>query len=108
MLYKYREFINESRQDIDSICQKYNIINYTVNEDDPARLKILIRSMNRRMISICLKFIEIYKAYDQDMIQTDKKVIETLSFFEKLNQKQDRWHRFWREFWANPFKGKQR
>jgi hypothetical protein len=33
-LFKYNQFINESNQeDIDSICQKYRIKNYTINQD---------------------------------------------------------------------------
>ncbi len=33
MIKKYKEFIKESREDIDSICKKYGIKNYTINED---------------------------------------------------------------------------
>ena len=29
----YREFINESRSYIESICKKYGITNYTINSD---------------------------------------------------------------------------
>lgn len=32
-LIKYSNFINESKEDIDSICKKYNIRNYTINEN---------------------------------------------------------------------------
>jgi hypothetical protein len=32
-LSKYSNFIKESKEDIDSICKKYNIQNYTINED---------------------------------------------------------------------------
>jgi hypothetical protein len=33
-LYKYKDFINEStKEDIDSICKRYGIKNYTINED---------------------------------------------------------------------------
>jgi len=32
-LVKYVNFIRESREDIDSICKKYGIENYTINED---------------------------------------------------------------------------
>ena len=31
-LYKYQSFL-ESKQDIDFICKKYRITNYTINED---------------------------------------------------------------------------
>ena len=32
-LFKYNQFINESNQDIHSICKKYGIKNYTINQD---------------------------------------------------------------------------
>jgi hypothetical protein len=32
-LFRYQNFIKESKEDIDSICKKYNIQNYTINED---------------------------------------------------------------------------
>ncbi len=33
MIKKYQEFIKESKEDINSICEKYGLINYTINED---------------------------------------------------------------------------
>jgi hypothetical protein len=32
-LFRYQNFIKESKEDIDSICRKYDIKNYTINED---------------------------------------------------------------------------
>jgi len=32
-LYKYKDFITESKENIDSICKRYGIENYTINED---------------------------------------------------------------------------
>jgi hypothetical protein len=32
-LFRYQNFIKESKEDIGSICKKYNIQNYTINED---------------------------------------------------------------------------
>jgi len=32
-LFKYKDFITESKEDIDSICERYGIENYTINED---------------------------------------------------------------------------
>ena len=32
-LYRYQNFIKESKEDIHSICKKYNIQNYTINQD---------------------------------------------------------------------------
>jgi hypothetical protein len=32
-LIKYSNFINESKEDIDSLCEKHSIKNYTINED---------------------------------------------------------------------------
>ena len=56
MLYKYREFINESRQDIDSICQKYNIKNYIINEDGSIDVDGDVDLSNRELIELPLKF----------------------------------------------------
>ena len=56
MLYKYREFINESRQDIDSICQKYNIKNYIINEDGSIDVDGDVDLSNRKLIELPLKF----------------------------------------------------
>ena len=32
-LFRYQNFIKESKEDIDSICRKYDIKNYTINKD---------------------------------------------------------------------------
>ena len=32
-LFRYKNFIKESKEDIDSICKKFGIKNYTINED---------------------------------------------------------------------------
>jgi hypothetical protein len=32
-LHRYKNFIRESKEDIDSICKMYRITNYTINED---------------------------------------------------------------------------
>ncbi len=34
MIKKYQEFIKESKEDIDNICRKYNIYDYTINDDE--------------------------------------------------------------------------
>ena len=33
-LFKYDQFIKESKEDIDSICKRYGIKNYTINKDE--------------------------------------------------------------------------
>ena len=32
-LFRYKNFTKESNEDIDSICKKFDIKNYTINED---------------------------------------------------------------------------
>jgi hypothetical protein len=32
-LFRYKNFIKESKENIDSICKKYDIKNYTINDD---------------------------------------------------------------------------
>ena len=56
MLYNYKQFINESRQDIDSICQKYGIKNYTINEDGSIDVDGDVDLSNRKLIELPLKF----------------------------------------------------
>ena len=56
MLYNYKQFINESRQDIDSICQKYNIKNYIINEDGSIDVDGDVDLSNRKLIELPLKF----------------------------------------------------
>ena len=55
-LYNYKQFINESRQDIDSICQKYNIKNYIINEDGSIDVDGDVNLSNRELIELPLKF----------------------------------------------------
>ena len=55
-LYNYKQFINESRQDIDSICQKYNIKNYIINEDGSIDVDGDVDLSNRELIELPLKF----------------------------------------------------
>ncbi len=56
MLYNYKQFINESRQDIDSICQKYNIKNYIINEDGSIDVDGDVDLSNRKLIELPLRF----------------------------------------------------
>ena len=56
MLYNYKQFINESRQDIDSICQKYGIKNYTINEDGLIDVDGDVNIPNWELVELPIKF----------------------------------------------------
>ena len=61
MIKKYNQFIKESNIDIDSICKKYDIINYTINQDltidvDVTNFRFSVDLSNKGLNEIPLKF----------------------------------------------------
>jgi hypothetical protein len=55
-LIYYKTFIKESKEDIDSICRKYNIRNYVVNEDGTVDVDGNVHLDNRGLTELPLKF----------------------------------------------------
>ena len=53
---KYLKRFNESIEDIDSICEKYGIINYTVNPDGTVDVDGNVDLSNRKLTRLPLKF----------------------------------------------------
>ena len=55
-LFKYKDFLNESNQDIDSICEKWSIKNYTINGDGSIDVDGNVNLSNKRLTKLPLKF----------------------------------------------------
>ena len=55
-LIKYSNFINESKEDIDSICKKYGIKNYTINEDGSIDVGGNVNLNGTRLTELPIKF----------------------------------------------------
>jgi hypothetical protein len=55
-LFKYNQFLNESNQDIDSICQKYGIKNYNINQDGTIDVNGGVDLSYEKLTELPLKF----------------------------------------------------
>jgi hypothetical protein len=55
-LFKYIQFLNESNQDIDSICKEYNIKNYTINQDGSIDVDSDVYLSFKKLTELPLKF----------------------------------------------------
>jgi hypothetical protein len=55
-LYKYDKFINESNEDIHSICKKYGIEKYTINEDGSIDVDGNVYLTSKHLNELPLKF----------------------------------------------------
>ena len=55
-LFKYNQFINESNQNIDSICKKYGIKNYTINQDGSIDVDGNVYLSSKKLTKLPLKF----------------------------------------------------
>jgi hypothetical protein len=55
-LFKYNQFIKESNEDIHSICEKWGIINYTINEDGSIDVDGNVILYDNRLTELPLKF----------------------------------------------------
>ncbi len=53
---KHLRKFNESKQDIESICQKYGITNYTINEDGSIDVDDNVNLANKELDELPLKF----------------------------------------------------
>ena len=65
-LFKYLEYINESNEDIDSICKKWGIKNYTI-KDGLVHVDGDVRLTNRRLTEFPLKFGEVSGNFKCDL-----------------------------------------
>jgi hypothetical protein len=55
-LYRYKNFIKESKEDIHSICKKYNIQNYTINQDGYIDVEGNVYISGKGLTELPLKF----------------------------------------------------
>ena len=55
-LFRYKNFIKESKEDIDSICKKFDIENYTINEDSTVDVDGNVDLYDKRLTKLPLKF----------------------------------------------------
>ena len=55
-LFKYDQFIKESKEDIDSICLKYGIKNYTINSDGTIDVDGDVYLEGKKLTKLPLKF----------------------------------------------------
>ena len=55
-LFRYENFIKESKEDIDSICKKFGIKNYTINEDSTIDVDGDVDLDRNRLTKLPLKF----------------------------------------------------
>ena len=55
-LFRYENFTKESKEDIDTICKKFGIRNYTINEDSTIDVDGDVDLYNKRLTKIPLKF----------------------------------------------------
>ena len=55
-LFRYKNFIKESKEDIDSICKKFDIENYTINEDSTVEVDGNVDLYDKRLTKLPLKF----------------------------------------------------
>ena len=55
-IFRYKNFIKESKEDIESICKKYGIKNYTINEDGTIDVDGDVRLYNKVLNRLPLKF----------------------------------------------------
>jgi len=55
-LFRYKNFIKESKENIDSICKKYDIKNYTINDDGSIDVDENVYLSNRGLTELPLKF----------------------------------------------------
>ena len=55
-LFRYKNFIKESKEDIDSICKNFGIRNYTINEDSTIDVDGDVDLRNKGLTKLPLKF----------------------------------------------------
>ena len=55
-LFRYKNFTKESNEDIDSICKKFDIKNYTINEDSTIDVDGNVYLRNKGLTKLPLKF----------------------------------------------------
>ena len=60
----YKLFLESNEEDIDSICQKYHIKNYTINEDGTVDVDGSVNLYNEELVKLPLKFNKVSGFFD--------------------------------------------
>jgi hypothetical protein len=63
-IFRYKSFIKESKEDIESICKKYGIKNYTINEDGTIDVDGDVYLYNKALNRLPLKFGKVSGYFD--------------------------------------------
>ena len=63
-LFRYENFIKESKEDIDSICKKFGIRNYTINEDSTVDVDWDVNLYDKGLTKLPLKFGKVSGYFD--------------------------------------------
>ena len=63
-LFRYKNFIKESKEDIDSICKNFGIKNYTINEDSTIDVDGNVYLRNKGLTKLPLKFGKVSGNFD--------------------------------------------
>ncbi len=74
MIKKYLEFIKESKEDIDNICKKYDIENYTLNDDGSIDVDGDVYLCKYDISRLPLKFRNVngnFGCYDNNLVSLD-------------------------------------
>jgi hypothetical protein len=89
-LIYYKTFIKESKEDIDSICRKYNIRNYVVNEDGTVDVDGDVNLVNRGLTELPLKFRKVsghFYCYINQLTSLEGSPREVGGYFDCSNNK---------------------
>ena len=73
-LFRYKNFIKESKEDIDSICKNFGIKNYTINEDSTIDVDGDVNLRNKRLTKLPLKFGKVsghFYSYNNQLISLE-------------------------------------
>ena len=63
-LFRYKNFTKESNEDIDSICKKFDIKNYTINEDSTIDVDGNVYLRHKGLTKLPLKFGKVSGYFD--------------------------------------------
>jgi hypothetical protein len=73
-LFRYKNFIKESKEDIDSICKKFGIKNYTINEDSTIDVDGNVNLYRKGLTKLPLKFGKVsgdFSCYNNQLISLE-------------------------------------
>jgi hypothetical protein len=87
-LFRYENFIKESKEDIDSICKKFGIRNYTINEDSTVDVDWDVNLYDKGLTKIPLKFGEVsgyFSCGDNQLISLEGSPLSVGGYFNCIS-----------------------